>query len=92
MDSCRVLTAEELRELPRLALVFIECWDGEYQEPLPTIMAGMKCYDGTIVDEDGSTFSNFEDDMKPGRMFDGSYFRFWSAMLTEEQRMAVPRK
>lgn len=91
-EKPRVLTPDELRDLPRLSIVFIECWDGEYQAPLPTIMAGMKCYDGTIVDEDGSTFSNFEDDMKPGRMFDGSCFRFWSAMPTEEQRKAVPWK
>ena len=48
----RVLTADELRMLPRLAIVFIECWDGEYQDARPEILAGMKCYDGTIVDED----------------------------------------
>lgn len=85
----RVLTVEELQALPRLAIVFIECWDGEYQDALPDIYAGMKCYDGTIVDEEGSIFSNFEDDVKPGRMFDGSYFRFWNTMPTEEQRKAV---
>lgn len=89
MDDCRVLTADELRELPRLTIVFIECFDGEYQAPLPTIMAGMKCYDGSIVDEDGSIFSDFEDDMSRDH-FDGSCWRFWSAMPTEEQRKAVP--
>ena len=35
----RVLTADELRMLPRLAIVFIECWDGEYQDALPEILA-----------------------------------------------------
>ena len=85
----KVLTADELRGLPRLTIVYIECFDGEYQAPLPTIMAGMKCYDGTIVDEDGSTFSDFEDDMKP-TCFDGSKWRFWNMMPTEEQRKAVP--
>lgn len=84
----RVLTPVEIFELPRLSIVFIECWDGEYQAPLPTIMAGMKCYDGTIVDEDGSIFSHFEDDMTKDH-FDGSCWRFWSAMPTEEQRKEV---
>ena len=83
----KVLTADELRNLPRLSIVFIECWDGEYQAPLPTIFAGMKCYDGSIVDEDGSIFSDFEGDMSKDH-FDGSCWRFWSAMPTEEQRKA----
>jgi len=86
----RVLTVEELRALPRLAIVFIECFDGEEQIPLPTILAGMKCYDGTIVDEDGSIFDDFEGDTKRDAVFDGSYWRFWNMMPTEEQRKAVP--
>ena len=85
----RVLTADELRALPRLAIVFLECWDGEYQDALPEILAGMKCYDGTIVDEDGCIFQDFEDDMKP-TCFDGSKWRFWNMMPTEKQRKAVP--
>ena len=75
----KVLTAKELHELPRLTIVFIECFDGEYQAPLPTIFAGMKCYDGSIVDEDGSIFSDFEGDMSKDH-FDGSCWRFWNAM------------
>ena len=51
----KVLTAKELHELPRLTIVFIECFDGEYQAPLPTIFAGMKCYDGSIVDAQTAT-------------------------------------
>ena len=86
-EKPRVLTPDELRDLPRLSIVFIECWDGEYQAPLPTIFAGMKCYDGTIVDEDGSIFSDFEGDMSKDH-FDGSCWRFWNAMPTEEQRKA----
>ena len=85
----RVLTADELRALPRLAIVFLECWDGEYQDALPEILAGMKCYDGTIVDEDGCIFQDFEDDMKP-TCFDGSKWRFWNMMPTEKQRKAAP--
>lgn len=86
----KVLTADELRALPRLAIVFIECWDGEYLEALPDIFAGMKCYDGTIVDEDGCIFQNFESDMKPLSSFDGSYWRFWDTMPTEDQRRKEP--
>ena len=84
----KVLTAKELHELPRLTIVFIECFDGEYQAPLPTIFAGMKCYDGSIVDEDGSIFQDFEKDMSRDH-FDDSCWRFWNAMPTDEQRQAV---
>jgi len=42
------------------------------------------------VDEDGSIFSEFEDDTKPGACFDGSWWRFWNGMPTEELRKEVP--
>ena len=86
----RVLTPDEIRALPRLAIVFIECFDGELREPAEFIMAGMKCYDGSIVDEDGSIYSEFEKETKPGALFDDSYFRFWNMMPTEDQRKEVP--
>ena len=43
----RVLTADELKALPRLAIVFVECWDGEYQDALPEILraAGIRVLD-----------------------------------------------
>lgn len=86
----RVLTPDELKALPRLAIVFIECFDGEYNEPIDFMMAGMKTYDDAIVDEDGTFYGpNFENDM--GRSsFDGSMFRFWNMKPTEDQRKAVP--
>ena len=86
----RVLTPEEIRALPRLAIVFIELFDGEEGTPDPVLMAGMKTVDGNIVDEDGSIFCDFEDDTKPGAAFDGSWWRFWNGMPTEEDRKAVP--
>ena len=86
----RVLTPDEIRALPRLAIVFIELFDSEEGKPDPVIMAGMKTVDGNIVDEDGSIFSDFEDDTKPGAAFDGSWWRFWNGMPTEELRKEVP--
>ena len=82
--EARILTADEIRKLPRTSIVWIDYWDGE-EKKLGTMMAGMKCYDGTLVDEDGSIYTNVEDDMKPDR-FDGSCWRFWSAKPTQKQR------
>ena len=83
----RVLTLEELQQLPAQAIVWIDYWDGE-EKKLGTMMAGMKCYDGTLVDEDACVYNDFESDMTPDR-FDGSCWRFWSAKPTEEQRRTV---
>ena len=83
----KVLTAEELRQLPAQTIVWIDYWDGE-EKKLGTMMAGMKCYDGTLVDEDACVYNDFESDMTPDR-FDGSCWRFWSAKPTEEQRRTV---
>lgn len=83
----RVLTAEELRQLPAQTIVWVDYWDGE-EKKLGTMMAGMKCYDGTLVDEDACVYNDFESDMTPDR-FDGSCWRFWSAKPTEEQRRTV---
>ena len=87
--KARVLMAEEIQALPRLAIVFIEYFDGELQRQEGQIFAGMKCYDGTIVNEDACVFSDFEKDMKPS-WFDGSYWLFWNRMPTEKERRAVP--
>lgn len=84
----RVLTVEELRQLPAQTIVWIDYWDGE-EKKLGTMMAGMKCYDGTLVDEEASVYNDFEKDMTPDR-FDGSRWRFWLGKPTEEQRKAVP--
>lgn len=83
----KVLTLEELEALPRLSIVWIEYWDGELQGPGKTLLAGMKCYDGTVVDEDASSYSDFQRDMTPD--YDGSRWRFWLGKPTEEQRKAV---
>lgn len=85
----RVLTAEEIRALPRLTIVWIEYWSGEEKKADPDMFASMKCYDGTLVDEDASVYNDFEKDMTPDR-FDGSCWRFWLGKPTEEQRKAVP--
>ena len=84
----KVLTAEEIRALPRLTIVWIEYWSGEEKKADPDMFASMKCYDGTLVDEDASVYNDFEKDMTPDR-FDGSCWRFWLGKPTEEQRKAV---
>ena len=86
----KVLTVDEIRDLPRLSIIWVELFDGETQKADPKILAAMKCYDGTFVDEDACIFDDFEKDMKPG--FDGSVWRFWDALPTPEQRKAVPWK
>lgn len=81
----RVLTAEELKALPRLAIVFIEYYDGEQRRAQETMLAAMKCADGTLVDEDACVYADFEKDMQPNR-FDGSRWRFWSGMPDRKLR------
>ena len=87
----RVLTADEIRALPRLSIVWLEYWNGENGSADADMYAAMKCYDGTLVDEEGSVYNDFEKDMAPDR-FDGSRWRFWIGSPTEEQRKAVPWK
>ena len=84
----KVLTAEEIRALPRLTIVWIEYWNGEEKKTDKDLIAAMKCHDGTLVDEDTCVYSNFEQDMTPDR-FDGSCWRFWLGKPTDEQRKAV---
>lgn len=85
----RILTADELRELPHLSIVWTEYWNGDEKKADPKLFAAMKCYDGTLVDEEASVYNDFEKDMMPDQ-FDGSRWRFWIGKPTEEQRKAVP--
>ena len=87
--SPKVLTADELRAMPRLSIIWTEYWDSELKSAEPFMLAAMKCHDGAFIDEEGNSFVDFEKDMAPDQ-FDGSRFRFWDAEPTEEQRKAVP--
>lgn len=86
--EARVLTADQIRKLPRLAIVWTEYWDGEEQKADLTLLAAMKCIDGTLVDEDGCSYSDFENDMSPTP--NGSRWRFWDGKPTAQQRKEVP--
>ena len=86
--SPKILTADEIRKLPRLSIVWTEYWNGEAKAADPTILAAMKCIDGSLIDEEGSFYSDFEMDMTPTP--DGSRWRFWNSKPTEEQRKEVP--
>ena len=84
----KVLTVEELKALPRLSIIWVEYYDGEEMKVSKEILAAIKCYDGTFVDEDACVYNDFESDMKPD-VIDGSRWRFWDTKPTTEQRNAV---
>lgn len=82
MSEARILTADEIRHLPRTSIVWIEFYNAEEGEAT-SLLAAMKCADGSLVDEDTCVYDDFEKDMKP--QADG-YWRFWSARPTQKQR------
>ena len=86
MSEARILTADEIRQLPRTSIVWIEFYNAEEGETT-SLMASMKCADGSLVCEDCCVFDDYEADMKP--QADG-YWRFWSSEPTEEQRKETP--
>ena len=85
----KVLTVEELKALPRLAIIWVEYYDGEEMKVSQEILAAIKCYDGTFVDEDACIYNDLEKDMQPDQ-FDGSRWRFWDMLPTPEQSREVP--
>ena len=85
--KARVLTDEEIRRLPRCAIVFIEFFSGEKGQS-DSMMAAMKCEDGSLVCEDLTYFIDFEKDMRPDG--DGDCWRFWSGLPDEETRKKTP--
>ena len=82
MKNARILTADEIRQLPRTSIVWIEFYNTEESETT-SLMASMKCADGSLVCEDGCVFDDYEANMK--YQADG-YWRFWSARPTAKQR------
>ena len=86
MNSARLLTADEIRQLPRASIVWIEFYNVEEGEAT-SLLAAIKCQDGTLVDEDTCVYDDFERDM---RYQEDGYWRFWSARPTEEQRKGTP--
>ena len=86
MNQARILTADEIRALPRTSIVWIEFYNAE-EGKSDSIHASMKCADGTLVDEDACVFDDFEKDM---RYCADGYWRFWLGEPTEEQRRETP--
>ena len=82
----RLLTADEIRQLPRESIVWIEFYNAEEGEAT-SLMASMKCADGTLVSEDACVYEDFEEDMKP--QADG-WWRFWNGEPTEQEREDAP--
>lgn len=84
----KVLTLEELNTLPRLSIIWVEYYDGGEKKASSEILAAMKCYDGTFVDEDACIYNDLEKDIAPDPI-DGSRWRFWDMLPTPEQSEAV---
>ena len=82
----RLLTADEIRQLPRTSIVWIEFYNAEEGEAT-SLMASMKCADGTLVDEDTCVYDDFEKDMK---VKPGGWWRFWNREPTELEREETP--
>lgn len=81
-SAARLLTADEIRQLPRTSIVWIEYYNAE-EGRSDSLHAAIKCEDGTLVDEETCVFDDFERDMRP--QADG-WWRFWSAEPTRKQR------
>lgn len=79
----KVLTAEELRRVPRARSVWVEYYDGELGRST-TLMAAMKCKDGSLVDEDTNVYTDFEKDMTPDA--ENNCWRFWNRKPKPEER------
>ena len=60
----RILTPDEIRQVPRAGIVWIEFYDGELGRSTGLLCA-MMCKDGSLVDEEGSFFKNYEQDRCP---------------------------
>lgn len=82
----RILTADEIGQLPRASIVWVEFYNVE-EEMATSLVAAMKCADGTLVDEETCVYDDVVEDMRPQP--DG-WWRFWSEMPTEEQRAGTP--
>ena len=82
MSEARILMADEIRQLSRTSIVWIEFYNAEEGETT-SLMASMKCADGSLVCEDCCVFDDYEQDMRP---CEDGYWRFWSAMPTQKQR------
>lgn len=83
----RVMTADEVRAVPRGGVVCVEYFNGETGRH-GAIHYAMKAADGALVDEEILIYEDFEKDMTPDA--EGDCWRFWTAMPTEEQRDATP--
>ena len=86
ITEARILTADEIHQLPRTAIVWVEFFNAEEGEAT-SLLAAMKCADGTLVDEDACIYDDIEADMKPNPE---GWWRFWSTRPTVNQREEVP--
>ena len=83
----RILTPDEVRQVPRAGIVWIEFYDGELGRSTGLLCA-MMCKDGTLVDEEGSFFSNYDQDIVQDA--DCNCWRFWAGKPSADERKNTP--
>lgn len=84
----RLLMVDEIRQLPRTSIVWIEFYNVEEGKGT-TLLPAMKCADGTLVDEDTCVYDDFEKDVK---VQPGGWWRFWDGEPTGLEREEAPWK
>lgn len=82
----RLLTADEIRHLPRTSIVWIEFYNAEEGEAT-VLLPAMKCANGTLLDEDSCVYDDFEKDMK---VQPNDWWRFWDGEPTDQEREDTP--
>lgn len=82
----RLLTADEIRHLPRTSIVWIEFYNAE-DGKATALLPAMKCANGTLLDEDSCDYDDFEKDMK---VQPDGWWRFWDGKPTDQEREDTP--
>lgn len=83
----RIMTPNEVKQVPRAGIVWVEFFDGELGKST-ALMCAMMCKDGSLVDEEGSFYKNYEQDILPD--VEGDCWRFWNDKPSKEERDGSP--
>lgn len=86
ITTARLLTLDELLDLPIGAVVWSESWSGETHSAEPEILPALRVDESHLLDVDGYTL--IDEDML-GPDVDGNRWRWWTLHPTREQREAA---
>lgn len=84
----RILTPDEVRQVPRAGIIWIEFFDGELGRST-ALLCAMMCKDGSLVDEEGSFYNNYDQDIIPDDI-EGDCWRFWGGKPSADERKNTP--